>query len=1132
MALKAIAPPQGRRLTKKLLLIMNLTAILLFCGSLTLSAAGFSQKVTLSAKNAKLEKVFKEIKKQTGFGFLYTYELLDKAAPVTLFVKDAELPDVLQQIFDNQPLTWNIMEKTVVVKARMSSKETNDISDIASIDIKGRITNESGDAVVGASVLVKGTNNGTTTNSNGEFSLTGVDSKAFLILSGTNIETVEIAVENRTLLLLTTKIKVSPLDEVQIIAYGQTSRRFATGNTSTVKAEDIEKQPVNNPLLALSGRVPGLQITQQNGLPGGAIKVRVQGQNSITNGNAPLLLVDGIPFSYDVPGGTFGPIGNSGERTISTFSTGSGNALAYINPADIESIDVLKDADATSIYGSRAANGAILITTKKGKLGKTNINIDLQKGWGKVTQTPEMMNRRQYLDMRYEAFNNDGVIPSSDPFAVGVEVYAPDLTTWDTTRETNWVKELIGGTAQFTNLNASISGGTSTVQYLIGGTYRQETTVFPGAFKDDRQSAFFNLNNNGTNQKFRFQLSSSYLKDNNKLPGVDLTMPALIMEPVAPSIYTSEGNLNWEPNSIGGSTWDNPLATYLYNKYSAATNNLISSVNLSYSIFSNLEARLLAGYSNLQTDQSVIKSSLASRPEYFVPASSIFQNASTATWSLQPQIRWFKTLKNTQFEILVGSDWQETIKRALYTNVIGFASELLLNNPGAGGSQTSSLEQSLYRYNAFWGRINYTLKKRYIFNISSRRDGTSRFGPANRFHNFGSVGTAWIASDEPWMRNFQILSFLKFKGSYGTTGSDQIGDYAFQDLYGVSSSGILYQGVVNVTPRSIFNPYLAWEETKKLNIGLDLGFLKDRILIGVNYASNRSSNQLLSYKLPTMTGFGGVNTNFPATVQNITWEISLNTTNIKTKKLLWTTSINITAPKNKLLRFDSLSKSTYASTYVVGQPLAIIKAFHSLGVDPTTGIYMFIDHEGKPTETPDYYQDRTILLTPFQKFYGGFQNSVTYRGIRVDFLFSFVKQRSSNGSLFSNGLGNQPGLFSPYGSSGNQPVSVLNRWQKPGDMALTQRYSTGYNYSLNLANQNMSDAGYEDASYIRLKNIAVSWEVPSRLLRSLLFSKLRVYAEGQNLLTFTNYKGLDPETQSFWALPPLRVFVVGLNIGL
>ena len=369
MAFKAIAPPGRLGLTKKLLLIMNLTAILLLCGSLTLSAAGFSQKVTLSAKEVKLEKVFKEIKKQTGYGFLYTFELLDKAKPVTLSVKDAELEDVLALVFDQQPLTFNILEKTVVVKAKLQAAEISNTTATPPIDIKGRITNESGEAVAGVSVVVKGTNNGTTTNTNGEFSLANVDSKAILLISSTNIETLEIAVESRTLLLLTAKTKISPLDEVQIIAYGTTTKRLNTGNVTTVKARDIEKQPVTNPLLALQGRVPGMEITQNTGLPGSGINITIRGTNSIKNGNFPLYVVDGVTYSSQLLPNLGNILGLSGAG-MNGYGNTPGNPLSYINPSDIESIDILKDAEATAIYGSRGANGVVLITTKKGKAGR------------------------------------------------------------------------------------------------------------------------------------------------------------------------------------------------------------------------------------------------------------------------------------------------------------------------------------------------------------------------------------------------------------------------------------------------------------------------------------------------------------------------------------------------------------------------------------------------------------------------------------------------------------------------------------------------------------------------------------------------------------------------------------------
>jgi len=338
---------------------------------------------------------------------------------------------------------------------------------------------------------------------------------------------------------------------VQVIAYGTTTRRLSTGDVSTVRAADIEKQPVSNPLLALQGRIPGLQITQASGLAGSGVKVRIQGQNSIGFGSDPLYIVDGVPFASQLLPTINNILGESGK--VNNIPSGTGNPLSFINSSDIESIDILKDADATAIYGSRGANGVILITTKKGKAGQTKVDVNIQRGYGQVTRRLDLLNTQQYLQMRREAFTNDGLaipttttVPASDNY---------DLTFWDQNKSTDWQKVLIGGTARYTDIHGSVSGGNKNITALIGAAYKKETTVFPGDFADQKGSLHVMINNVSENQKFKISLSGNYLIDNNELPGRDLTSAALSLPPNAPSLYNSDGSLNWATDASGSTTW-------------------------------------------------------------------------------------------------------------------------------------------------------------------------------------------------------------------------------------------------------------------------------------------------------------------------------------------------------------------------------------------------------------------------------------------------------------------------------------------------------------------------------------------------------------------------------------------------
>jgi len=1097
-----------------------LTALLLSLTCFYSSAQANENRVTINGTGIPLKAVFKAIKKQTGFAVMYntSIAMLNQEEKVTVSFKDTPLDEVLSFLLKGKNLSWTYNDDVVVIhktaeEVPKKNEATEDSTVIPAL-LTGKVTDAAGTPLPGVTVQVKETSQGATTDADGRFTFAKVKNGEVLLISSIGYEKREVVVKGRSL-LVELSVQISGLDETVVIAYGTTTKRMLVGNVNTVKGEDIAKQPVNNPLLALQGRVPGVFITQNTGVAGGAVTVQIQGQNSILNGNDPLYVIDGVPYISQLPIVGF-------ENILL-----NGNPLNFINVADIESIEILKDADATAIYGSRAANGAILITTKKGKAGNTRVDVNLQQGWGKVTRKLNMLDRRQYLDMRYEAYANDN-IDWRDP-----SVSANDLKVWDTTRSTDWQKNLIGGTSHYTNVNAGISGGTTALQYTAGGTYHRETTVFPGSWSDQRGSIHFNINNTSSNHKLRFQLSCNYMVDVNRLPFEDLTLKAIRLEPVAPTIYNADGSLNWEPDASGTSTWTNPFSTVLYKTYKNKTNNLVSNAILSYSILPGLNIQVSTGYSNLHTTTFSPAPLAAIRPENRPFSSRIadYGNRDLESWVIEPQLIHKISIGKGKLESLVGASIQQNNNSAESLTGIGYSSDLVLNDVKSASTLTAASSFSIYKYNAIFGRLNYAWKDKYIVNISGRRDGSSRFGTKNQFHNFGCLGLAWIFSQEPLLqKNLPFLSFGKIRASYGTTGNDQISDYRFLGLYYANSAGLLpYQNSTGLAIGNLSNPYLQWEETRKWQTGIDLGFWGDRILLNATYSLNRSSNQLIGYQLPSITGFTSITQNFPATVQNTSWEFLLSTNNIKKGPFSWQSSINLTIPRNKLVNFPNLEASSYSNQLVIGQPISLIKVYHFYGVDPITGLYQVMDSHGTPTSTPDNLIDKNNIISSLPKFYGGVQNTITFKGFEIDFLFQFVKQIGQI-TFFNSGLF-PPGAFSSGNS--NQPTSVINRWQKTGDIAPIMRYSSSRTQLLQqLGIARTSDAAYSDASYIRLKNLSLSWQLPQKWQQKALLANCRIYLQGQNLLTITNFKGMDPENKSYTYLPPLRVLTIGIQLTL
>ena len=1097
--------------------IMRLTAILLLAACLQVSARGYTQgKVSLSEKDATLDKVFKDLRKQTGYSFMYQKGMLTESKKITLDVQDASLEEVLQICFKDQPLTYSIISNLIVVQKKAPAPSNYSPPSPPLQDIRGTITGDDGNPVPNATITVKGTKIAALADIKGNFVLRNVESNVILSVSSIGYETFEIEIKGRTEIKISLKRNVGQLDEMQVIAYGTVSRRFNTGDVTTVKSDVIQEQPVSDPIQALEGRVPGLYIQQASGIPGAYSTVRIMGQNSIANGNEPLYVIDGVPFSSSsltnqgIGGGAVGdPANNTGS------STGYGmSPFNSLNPSDIESIEVLKDADATAIYGSRGANGVILITTKKGKSGNTKYDVNIFSGAGKITRQIDFMNTPEYLQMRVEADDNDGYPPSSL-----FPQYDPDLFYFDTTRYTNWQKVLIANSAQFTSAQANISGGNDNTQFVLGGGYSKQGTVYQGEYNDQKASAYINLTHSSINQRFRAQFTATYTNDNSNLPSSDFT-GSIDLAPDAPTIYDVNGNLNWQ--AVGGTaTWNNPLGATLIHA-NATTNNLISSLNLSYLLLPGLHLKSNFGYTIDEMNQSILFPASAYGPPNSTNPSYRANNYGTTdfkTWIIEPQLNYQKKIAKGQLDILAGSTFQENDQTSISYSASGFSSDALISNIEA--ASTLKLENNtntLYHYDAIFGRINYIWDDKYIINVTGRRDGSSRFGPGKQFGDFGAIGAGWILSKEKLISNgLPWLSFGKLRVSYGTTGNDQITDYQYLSTY--SSNPLTYQSITGLYPARIANPYFGWELVKKIEGGLDIGLLKDRILLSATYYRNRTGNQLVGYSLPAVTGFTSIQANLPAIVQNTGEEFTLNTTNLKTRNFSWRTSVNLTIPHNKLVSYPNLSSSSYKDQYVVGKSLFIKRVFHIVGVNDSTGTYEYASVKKGPTDNPSYPQDLQVSKPITQNYFGGFNNTFQYHGFQLDIFFQFVKQTGYN--ILND-------FYSPGSVERNVPTYFLKRWQKPGDITNVGKYSIEgsadpYGWL------GFSDFNISDASFIRLKNLSLSYTLPESWQQRAHLQNARIYLQGQNLFTITKYLGLDPETGGL-NLPPLRMLTAGIQL--
>ncbi|HLX90856.1 MAG TPA: SusC/RagA family TonB-linked outer membrane protein, partial [Puia sp.] len=982
--------------------VMKLSFILLTAAFLQVSARGLSQEVTLSLDNAPIQNVFREIERQTGYGFLYTKKMLEDIPAVSIHVEKASIADVLKQCFSGKRLDYSIENNMIVIRRKDSVTNQQQTNSFPPTDIHGRVTDSTGAPLEGASVSVKGAKGrGTMTKANGEFDLKRVDDNATLIVSYTGYINKEIKLNgNNNDISVILIHSTSQLDQVQVIAYGTTTERLNTGDVTTVTSKEIEQQPVSNVLAALEGRVPGLVITQNTGLPGGSFTIQIRGQSSIGSGSDPFIVIDGVPYNSETPLSAFvsGSINSSLQN---------GNPLNYINPYDIESVEVLKDADATAIYGSRAANGAILITTKKGRAGKMKFDLNVNSGITGLARDIPLMNTRQYLQMRHSAFANDGTSPSPNADY--------DLTFWDTTRYTNWSKTLLDNHPVWTDANASVSGGTSNIQYLMGGGYKYQTsgepTLVPGDGADKNGSVHFSIGAQSPDKRFKVSLTGSYTYDKNTIQSVDFASYRLNLAPDAPAIFNPDGTLNWDPITPGQvGTWTNPYSN-LYHTFQGVTSNVVGSANLSYMLLPGLELSTNLGYTNTQTHEIQTLPTTGTDPgRHISSGQSNFNALNSHSWIAEPQANYKLHLGMGILTALAGASFHENDQTVQQISAQGFISDALLEDIGAAGNIEVTSISSQYKYSAAFGRLSYNWTDKYILTINARRDGSSRFGPGKQFGNFGSVGAAWIFSQENFLKGlFPGLSFGKLRGSYGTTGNDQIGDYQYLPLYSINTAtGLPYNNSQGLYIQNLYNPELAWELDKKLEGALELGFLNNRINLQFSAYRNRSGNQLVAEPVSQVTGFSYITANLHALIQNSGEEMVLRTINIRTKNFNWSSSFNISANHNKLISFPGLATSPYSNSFRIGQPIGLRRVYHMIGVNDTTGLYEFSSFKGSPTYQPSSQTDMNTYINTTPKYFGGFDNTLTYRGLSLDIFFQFVKQTGRN--IFGS-LGVPPGFF-------------------------------------------------------------------------------------------------------------------------
>lgn len=1121
---------------------MKLTFVLLTVSFLHVSANGLSQNVSFSGKDVSMDIVFASVEKQTSYVFLFESSTLASVKPISLSVSHMPLRAFLDLISSESNLSFLIKKKSISVQLAVPTLpslltgNTNSFSNLpnsyslkldtdTAIDrtyvLRGAVLGIADAPLQDVSVVLERTKRGTLTSPSGEFVLRDIGPGDVISFSYIGYNAKRITVRELKYLEVKLDPATTELDAVQVEGYRVNSRRMSTSNIVTVRAADIEKQPVANPLQALQGKVPGLVVTATSGARRGGWNALIRGNTSLDKNSpeGPLYIIDGIPITVLTLSSSRTRVdaasGLDQSGIVPPGGTSNGQSPIYsINPEDIETISVLKGPDELAVYGSRGSNGVILITTKRGQPGKTKLDLSASTGLSFITKFYEMLNTSEYIAMRKEALKNDGLTPDN--------LNAYDLTVWDTTKYTNWQKVFWGGIGRNVEADMSISGGDKMTTFRVSANYSNYTPLNDFNGSDQRVTNQISLNHASLNRRLKVGINNYFSFAKTDL--IELSGSALL-PPNAPPIFDSNGKLNyqgWEPISSEFNFGR------VLNPFSAKTTFINSQINLSYNFLKGLNLSGNFGYSQNNQNAISITTIASQNPLFRNQGSSSVGTSTSSRLIAEPQIEYRAFLGQGDFSAMLGGSYQFISQRGITTFGSGFVNDALLksieNAPVSFGSNT----EGQYKYAAIFGRITYNFKRKLLSNITARRDGSSRFANGRNFGNFYSLGLAYIFSEDVFIkRKFPFISLGKLRGAYGLTGGDRVPDYGYITRWARSStSNATYNNSPVYIPRQHANPFLQWQVDRKLEFGIDLGLFKDKLALNIGWYRNRTGNQLLQFILPAMTGFSSISANFPALVQNQGWELMSNVKIVNRNGLLWTGYINGGFNRNKLVKFDGIETSPYKHLYQVGQPLNITKVLHYTGVDPQSGLYTVEDKnkDGKIDWDTDnsltgvsdlYVYDLSVKVD------GSIGTDINYKGFGLSLFFQYRIGKGRN--AFAGGV--------PGGIANISQTVYDGRWKSPGDNAKYAKLSASPS-DISYAHFINSDGYYSKANFVRLNNLAISYTFPSNICSRLGIRGLNAFARGQNLAVLTNYEGSDPEVMGFGGFPPVSTVIVGFKISL
>ena len=975
--------------------------------------------------------------------------------------------------------------------------------------ITGTVKDELGEPLIGATVIVKNTSIGASTDLDGNFSISVPDDANILVFSYTGFQTLEVRIDGQTSLQVILSNAISELDEVVVVGYGTVRKRDLTGSVGSLDAREFEDEVISNVSQGLQGKVAGVNVTTNGGAPGGAMIVRIRGNNSVIGGNDPLYVVDGFPITA----------GNIGET----------NLLATLNPGDIESIEVLKDASATAIYGSRGSNGVVLITTRQGKQGLNRVEFETSIGTRNVAKTLDMMNSSQFLEIANERALNDGNAPFFTP---------QEVATFSQTN-TDWQDEVFRS-ALVHNHSLRFSGGNDNTRYLVSGNYFSEEGIIIGS-NFNRGSVRLNLDKDFGD---RFKLSSRVSlsrSSNNEVPANNIMLSALS----APSFltpYNDDGSFVPGPDlkrfPFSPSAGANPVAVALEQLDHRIIDRVLANLSGSYELVDGLTLKVMAGIDQLNNNLDFYNPRTL---EAGLPAGSGSKSfGSTTSFLNENTINYNTTLRsNDRLDVTLGFTWQEEVSEFLSGSASGFVTDDLQNDALSAGENFGAPNTGLTQWSllSFLGRANYSINDKYLFTVSGRRDGSSRFGEGNKWGFFPSVAFAWRLLEEGFIQNAlpANVSDLKFRLSWGISGNQAISPY--QSLQRFSDVSLAFGGTptTGFRPANLGNPDLKWETTEEFNVGLEFGLWNQRLSLSADYYVKNTEDLLALVNLPPTSGFSTTIQNIGSTRNNGV-ELNVGAVIMRKSNMQWDANFNIAANRNEVTETATGQDIVGPQIEIVGPANVVregepLSAFFGLEVDGLTGegLFNYVDQNGDGNIND---ADRVILGSPYPDF---------FYGLSTDFSVGNFSLRMN----FQGELGKELWFMDIYrfGASmhrgGNSFAEVAtDRW-RPDNPDPNAKYPR----ATQTLNQQPSEFYLEKADYLRLQNLRISYNLPLRSWNFTGIKSASIYFSGQNLFTITPYPGYTPDIDTFSSgdlrigvdyrsYPISRSFLFGLKVGL